>query len=232
MPLTAIAEARGETALVTGAGRRLGRELALTAARAGYDVLIHHHHSAADAQAVADEVRIIGRRADTAAADLTHAPALDRLVAAASALGPLTLLVNSASLFQDDSVGAITAAQFDAHQATNLRAPILLAQAMAAALPTGTKGLVVNIVDQRVLNPDPSFFSYALSKAGLFWATKTLAQALAPNVRVNAIGPGPTLASIHQAAGEFEAEAAASLLATAVTPQAIGDALLYLIDAR
>ena len=147
-------------------------------------------------------------------------------------LGPLTLLVNSASLFLDDAVGALTPELFDAHQAINLRAPVLLAEALATALPTGKRGLVVNVIDQRVLRPDPSFFSYALSKAGLYWATRTLAQALAPAVRVNGIGPGPTLPSIHQAPGEFEAEAQASLLARPVTPQALAHALRYLIDAE
>jgi NAD(P)-dependent dehydrogenase (short-subunit alcohol dehydrogenase family) len=132
----------------------------------------------------------------------------------------------------DDAVGALDPALFDAHQAINLRAPVLLAEALAAALPTGKRGLVVNVIDQRVLRPDPSFFSYALSKAGLHWATRTLAQALAPTVRVNGIGPGPTLPSIHQAPGEFEAEAQASLLARPVTPQALAQALRYLIDAE
>ena len=223
---------RGETALVTGAGRRIGRVLALETARAGYDVLIHHHQSAGDAEAVAREVRALGGRAATAAADLADAGALPGLIQAGAALGPLTLLVNCASLFLDDAVGTLEPALFDAHQAVNLRAPVLLAQAFAAALPADRRGLVVNLIDQRVLKPDPSFFSYALSKAGLYWATTTLAQALAPAVRVNAIGPGPTLASIHQAPGEFEAEAAASLLGRPVEPQALAQALRYLIDAQ
>jgi NAD(P)-dependent dehydrogenase (short-subunit alcohol dehydrogenase family) len=229
MVLTA---ARNETALVTGAGRRIGRVLALEAAKAGFDVLIHHHQSADEAEDVAEEVRGLGRHAVTAAADLADAAALAGLTRAAISLGPLTLLVNSASLFMDDAVGALDPALFDAHQAINLRAPVLLAEALAAALPRGKRGLVINMIDQRVLRPDPTFFSYALSKASLYWATKTLAQALAPSVRVNGIGPGPTLPSIHQAPGEFEAEAQASLLARPVTPQALAQALRYLIDAE
>jgi NAD(P)-dependent dehydrogenase (short-subunit alcohol dehydrogenase family) len=229
MVLTA---ARNETALVTGAGRRIGRVLALEAAKAGFDVLIHHHQSADEAEGVAEEVRGLGRHAVTAAADLADAAALAGLTRAAISLGPLTLLVNSASLFMDDAVGALDPALFDAHQAINLRAPVLLAEALAAALPRGKRGLVINMIDQRVLRPDPTFFSYALSKASLYWATKTLAQALAPSVRVNGIGPGPTLPSIHQAPGEFEAEAQASLLARPVTPQALAQALRYLIDAE
>jgi NAD(P)-dependent dehydrogenase (short-subunit alcohol dehydrogenase family) len=223
--------ARG-AALVTGAGKRIGRVLALRAARVGFDVAVHHHHSDDDAQAVAAEIRALGRQAQAFAADLSDTAALPSLIgSAAGALGPLTLLVNCASLFEPDHVGAIDPARYDAHQAVNLRAPVLLAQAFAAALPGDSKGLIVNIVDQRVLNPDPEFFSYALSKSGLFYATRTLAQGLAPRIRVNAIGPGPTLASIHQTPKDFEREAAGALLGHAVSPDEIADALAYLIDA-
>ena len=157
----------------------------------------------------------------------------ERLIGeAAAALGPLTLLVNNASTFEDDRVGGITEASWDTHFAANLRAPVLLAQAFAAALPAGEKGLVVNIIDQRVWRPNPQFFSYSASKAGLWWATQTLAQALAPHIRVNAIGPGPTLGSVHQAPGEFEAEATATPLGHRVDPAEIAAALRYLIDAR
>lgn len=228
----ALTAARNEAALVTGAGRRIGRVLALEAAQAGYDVVVHHRGGADEAEAVAEEVRALGRHAVTAAADLADPAALRDLVRSAVSLGPFTLLVNSASLFLDDAVGALDPAQFDAHQAVNLRAPILLAEGLAGALPSGKRGLVVNLIDQRVLKPDPTFFSYALSKSGLYWATRTLAQALAPAVRVNGIGPGPTLPSIHQAPGEFEAEAQAALLGQPVTPEALGQALRYLIDAQ
>lgn len=219
-------------AVVTGAGRRIGRVLALTAARLGFDVAVHHRDSQADALAVADEIRTLGRRAETFCADLANTDQLAGLIpAVAGKLGPATLLVNSASLFLEDSLGAITQAQYDAHQAVNLRAPVLLAQAFANQLPTGRAGLIVNIIDQRVLNPDPQFFSYALSKAGLWWATRTLAQALAPQVRVNAIGPGPTLRSIHQTPEAFAEEARRALLERPVAPEEIGAALAYLIDA-
>jgi NAD(P)-dependent dehydrogenase (short-subunit alcohol dehydrogenase family) len=228
MPLI---EDRG-VALVTGAGRRIGRALALTAARAGYDVAVHYRSSADAAHGVAREIEALGRRAVAVAADLADTAALGPLAAGAEALGPLTLLVNSASLFLEDRVGQIDPACYDAHQAVNLRAPVLLAQAMARALPDGADGLVVNIVDQRVLKPDPQFFSYALSKAGMHWATRTLAQALAPRIRVNGIGPGPTLRSIHQTEAEFDQEARASLLGRAVPVEEIAAALAYLIDAR
>jgi NAD(P)-dependent dehydrogenase (short-subunit alcohol dehydrogenase family) len=229
MPLTAD---RG-AALITGAGRRIGRVLALRAASAGFDVAIHHHHSQADATGVADEVRALGRSALVISADLAEADRLSGLIDQARAgLGALTLLVNCASLFQDDSLHSLTADSFDAHLTVNLRAPVLLSQAFGAALPDGREGLIVNIIDQRVLKPDPGFFSYGLSKAGLLYATRTLAQALAPRIRVNAIGPGPTLASIHQTPEDFAAEAAGVLLERPVAPEEIADALAYLIDAR
>jgi NAD(P)-dependent dehydrogenase (short-subunit alcohol dehydrogenase family) len=223
--------ARG-AALVTGAGRRIGQALALEAARAGYDVAVHHRASADEAEGTAQAVRALGRRAVLVQADLSDEAATRGLIdQAARQIGPVTLLVNSASAFEDDRVGGLSRATWDLHLETNLRAPIVLAEAFAAALPEGAPGLVVNIVDQRVLRPNPQFFSYSLAKAGLWWATRTLAQALAPRIRVNAIGPGPTLPSTHQAPGEFEAEAAGTPLQRAATPEEVAAALRYLIDA-
>lgn len=219
-------------ALVTGAGRRIGQALALEAARAGYDVAVHHRASADEAEETARAVRALGRRATLVRADLSDEDETRGLIGAAAEIGPVTLLVNSASAFEDDRVGGLSRRTWDLHLETNLRAPIVLAEAFAAALPADREGLVVNIVDQRVKRPNPQFFSYTLSKAGLWWATQTLAQGLAPRVRVNAIGPGPTLPSVHQAPGEFEAEAAAIPLQRRVTPDDLAAALRYLIDAR
>jgi NAD(P)-dependent dehydrogenase (short-subunit alcohol dehydrogenase family) len=224
-------ETRG-AALVTGAGRRLGRALALEAARAGFDVAVHYRTAKADAQAVADEIVALGRRAVVLDAELTDEDQAAALIGrAAQALGPVTLLVNSASTFEDDRLATATRRSWDAHLDANLRAPVVLAQAFAAALPGEMTGQIVNIVDQRVLRPNPQFFSYSLSKAGLWWVTQTLAQDLAPRIRVNAVGPGPTLASVHQAPGEFEREAAGTPLERAVSPDDIAGALRYLIDA-
>jgi NAD(P)-dependent dehydrogenase (short-subunit alcohol dehydrogenase family) len=220
-------------ALITGAARRIGAALALAAARAGYDVAVHHHTSPEAAEETAAAFRALGRKAHVLACDLTGPGMAEGLVAeAVGALGPLTLLVNNASLFEDDRVGSITEDSWDGHFAANVRAPVLLAQAFAAALPAGLEGLVVNITDQRVWRPNPQYFSYSASKAGLWWATQTLAQALAPRIRVNAIGPGPTIGSVHQAPGEFEAEAAATPLGRRVDPAEVAAALTYLIDAR
>lgn len=219
-------------ALVTGAGRRIGRALALEAARAGYDVAIHCRASTDEAEETVADARALGRRAALVRADLANEAETGGLIAQASkALGPVTLLVNSASAFEDDRVGNLSRRTWDLHLETNLRAPLVLAEAFAAALPADRAGLVVNIIDQRVWRPNPQFFSYSLSKAGLWWATQTLAQALAPRIRVNAIGPGPVLPSVHQAPGEFEAEAAGVLLQRRATPDEIAAALRYLIDA-
>jgi NAD(P)-dependent dehydrogenase (short-subunit alcohol dehydrogenase family) len=218
-------------ALVTAAARRIGRALAVEAARAGFDVAVHHRASADDAEETAALVRAEGRQALVLAGDLL-APDAGRLVARAEALGPVTLLVNNASLFLDDRFDTTTGTDLDAHMATNARAPIMLAQAFTAALQADRAGLIVNIIDQRVWRPNPQYFSYSLSKAALWYATQTMAQALAPRIRVNAIGPGPTFGSIHQPPGVFEAEAAGTPLGRQVTGQDIAAALRYLIDAR
>jgi NAD(P)-dependent dehydrogenase (short-subunit alcohol dehydrogenase family) len=216
-------------ALVTGAARRIGRELALSAARAGYDVVVHHRSSAEDASQTARLIEALGREALSVAADLDDAGACRRLITETP--GAVTLLVNCASQFEDDRIESLTAASWDAAIAANLRAPILLAQAFAAALPADRAGLIVNIVDQRVLRPTPQFFSYAVSKAALWAATPMMAQGLAPRIRVNAIAPGPTLPSIHQSPEAFGAETSAVILGHGATPAEIGQALAYLIDA-
>lgn len=218
-------------AVITGAARRIGRVLAVQAARSGYDVAVHHRDSAKDAEETAALVRAEGRKACVLAGDLAARDAGDLVGRTEAALGPVTLLVNNASLFIDDRLQTFDADTLDAHMAINLRAPALLAQAMAARLPVGRTGCVVNILDQRVWRPNPQFFGYSLSKAALWHATQTMAQALAPRIRVNAIGPGPTLGSVHQAPGEFEQEAAGTPLGHSVSPDEIAAALRYLIDA-
>jgi NAD(P)-dependent dehydrogenase (short-subunit alcohol dehydrogenase family) len=225
-----VTTSRG-VALITGAPRRIGRVLALAAAEAGYDVAVHARALDEDARSLADAVDSLGRHSVLMQADLAdpHAPT-DLIAWAQDALGPLTLLVNNASLFEDDRIDSLTAESWSAHMNTNLRTPIFLAQAFAAQAPAGS--LIVNILDQRVLRPTPQFFSYALSKAALWEATRMMAQGLAPRVRVNGIGPGPTLPSIHQSAAEFAAEAANIPLQRRATPDEIAQALRYLIDAR
>jgi len=217
-------------ALVTGAARRIGRELAMTAARAGYDLVVHHRSAEREAAETVALIEAEGRHAVAAMADLADAEACKRLIGGAPR--PLRLLVNCASLFEDDRIETLTAESWDAAQAANLRAPVLLAQAFAEALPAELTGLIVNIVDQRVLRPTPQFFSYAVSKAALWAATPMMAQGLAPRIRVNAIAPGPTLPSIHQSQADFDAETGAVILGHGSSPADIGQALAYLIDAR
>ena len=219
-------------ALVTGGARRIGRVLAATAAAAGYDVAIHVRSIDDEAEAAAGEVRRHGRKAAILTCDLRQEPAAVALVGnAESELGPVTLLVNCASVFEQDAFADMNRASWDLHMETNLRAPLVLAQVFARRLPEGREGLIVNLLDQRVLRPGPEFFSYSLSKSALWDATRMMAQALAPRIRVNAIGPGPTLPSIHQDQAAFDAEAAATLLGRPVPPEQMGAALRYLIEA-
>lgn len=219
-------------ALVTGGARRLGRVLAQAAADAGFDVAIHVRAVDDDAEATAAEVRARGRKAAVLACDLRQEAATVALVGEAETeLGPVTLLVNSASVFEEDAFTDMNRASWDLHMETNLRAPLVLAQAFARRLPADREGLIVNILDQRVWRTTDEFFSYSLSKAALWEATRMLAKALAPRVRVNGIGPGPTLPSIHQDQAAFDAEAASTLLRRPVAPAEVGAALRYLIDA-
>lgn len=219
-------------ALITGGARRIGRALVSAAAQAGFDVAIHVRTVDDHAEAAAAEVRGHGRKATLLSCDLRQEASTVALVSAAETeLGPVTLLVNSASVFEHDAFSGMNRASWDAHMETNLRAPLVLAQAFARRLPADRTGLIVNLLDQRVWRPTPDFFSYSLSKSALWDATRMLAQALAPHIRVNAIGPGPTLASIHQDQAAFDAEAASTLLQKAASPAEIAHALRYLIDA-
>lgn len=226
-----MTDIRPGAALVTGGARRIGRAIVLALAARGHDVAIHQRDSDGDAEALADEVRALGRRAAVVSADLTDEDQVRALIpAAVTALGPISVLINNASVFEDDRVGDLSRATWDLHLDTNLRAPVVLAEAFAAQAPDGS--CIVNLLDQRVLKPDPRFFSYALSRNGLWWATRTLAQALAPGIRVNGVGPGPTLASIHQSEAEFAAEQAAMPLGHGPSPEDIAEAVAWLVDAR
>jgi NAD(P)-dependent dehydrogenase (short-subunit alcohol dehydrogenase family) len=225
-----VSPSRG-VALVTGAGRRIGRVLALALAEAGFDIVAHHHRSHADAETLCEAVRQMGRGALALEADLAQDDQAMGLIGRAHGLGPVTVLVNNAALFEDDRIETLTLDLWRRQMAVNLQAPILLSQAFAAALPPPMTGVILNLLDQRVLRPNPQFFSYGLSKAALWSATRTLAQALAPRIRVNGIGPGPTLPSIHQGPADFAAEADATPLHKAVNPREIVAAALYLIDA-
>ena len=218
-------------ALITGGGRRIGAAIARTLAGAGFSVVLHANRSRGEAEALAGEIEAAGGLAHVVLADLADAEALAGLVQAAAAFAPLTLLVNNASVFDEDEIGSLTRAQFDATMAVNLTAPLFLAQAFAAQATAGADASIVNIVDQRVLRPTPKFFSYTLSKSALDLATTTLAQALAP-LRVNAVAPGPVLPSPRQTPAQFAAQAASVPLGRGPAPQDIADTVLYLAGAR
>jgi NAD(P)-dependent dehydrogenase (short-subunit alcohol dehydrogenase family) len=219
-------------ALVTGAGRRIGKAIALDLARDGWHVGVHYASSRAEAEMVVERIRAAGGRAAALSADLAEAAAAEALVPqCAAVLGAPILLVNSAALFLDDRIETLDPAQWDRQHAVNLRAPMLLAKTFAQHLPPDRQGVIVNIVDQRVWRLTPDYFSYTIAKAGLYAATQTLAQALAPRIRVNAIGPGPVLANIHQTPAAFEREVASTPLARATPPEEIAAAVRFILDA-
>jgi NAD(P)-dependent dehydrogenase (short-subunit alcohol dehydrogenase family) len=220
------------TALVTGAARRIGRAIALELGARGWAVAVHHRNTQEEAQRVVSQIEAGGGKACAIAADLADKVALRDLVPrCAQALGaPVSCLVNNASLFEEDAIESLNPALWEAHQSVNVTAPIFLCQAFAAALPAGAGGNIINIVDQRVWRPVPLFFSYSVSKAALWAATGMLAQALAPRIRVNAIGPGPVLRSIHQTEEQFARQAAATPLERGTSPEEIARAVTFILD--
>ncbi|HEY1613913.1 MAG TPA: SDR family oxidoreductase [Rhizomicrobium sp.] len=220
------------TALVTGAAKRLGRAIALDLARHGFDIALHFNSSDDDARETAEAIRATGQRVALLKADLGREEDVAGLVARATAeIGQLSALVNSASIFENDDWSTATRESWDRHLNINLRAPFVLAQAFAHTLPDYAKGAIVNIVDQRVLKPTPQFLSYSLSKAGLHWLTTTLAQALAPRIRVNAVAPGPTMINARQTEAQFRRQREATVLGTGADPQDVCDAVHYLLTA-
>jgi NAD(P)-dependent dehydrogenase (short-subunit alcohol dehydrogenase family) len=230
-------------ALVTGAGARLGRAMAIYLARRGHDVAVHYATSATGAEETANAIRAAGRQAVTLQADLLREEEVETLLPrAATALGgPITVLVNNASIFEYDNLRTATRQSWDRHIESNLRAPFVLTQALAAQVPAAltdadgepvAQGLVVNMIDQRVLKLTPEFTSYTIAKMGLWALTRTAAQGLAPHVRVNAIGPGPTLKGARQTPAHFAAQRAATILERGADPDDICAALGYFLDAK
>ena len=227
-----MTETLNATALITGAGQRIGRAIALDLAAHGWAVAIHYRHSRTGAEAVVDEIRATGGKAAAVHADLELEDDTTRLVAAAaSALGPIGLLVNNASVFEQDDFATASRESWDLHMGVNLRAPFVLSQHFVAALPPEAEGNIINIVDERVWRLTPRFMSYTLSKAGLWTLTQTMAQALAPRVRVNAIGPGPVLPSNRQSTESFAAQARALPLERNTDLHEICAAIRFILDA-
>lgn len=228
--------ATGGVALVTGAGKRIGRHIALDLAAHGWRVGVHYHGSAEAAEEV---VALIGERGGAAAAFRADLDAENEVRAllplANAALGPVTLLVNNASIFEPDSLASLDdpvvgMLKYHQHLQVNLTAPLLLTRALVMQLPQGQEGNVINILDQKVWRLTPYFFSYTLSKAALWTATQTLAQALAPRVRVNAIGPGPILPNARQSEAESADQCARLPLQRCAEPQQIANAIRFLLE--
>ena len=219
--------------LITGAGTRIGAALAEGLAADDWAVCIHYNRSKNKALEVRSQIKTAGGHAEILQGNLNVPSDRDALIARAStAVGqPLTALINNASTFSPDTAETFTDATLNHHMDTNLRAPLRLAQRLAEQLPEGVVGNVINVIDNRVLRPAPDYFTYSLSKASLFWATKTMAQALAPKIRVNGIGPGPTLKNRHQTDAEFTLELGATLTGKGSPPETILGAARYLLSA-
>lgn len=221
---------QGGIALVTGGARRIGAAIVEALAAAGYSVVIHANRSVAEAEALAAAIAARGGRAAVVRADLAEPAEVDGLIAvAAGAFGPLTLLVNNASEFVEDHIGSLTREVWNRQFRVNLQTPSFLAQDFAAQAPDGSA--IVNIADQRVFKPTPQFYSYGLTKAALVAATETMAQALAPRIRVNAVAPGPAVANIRQRPEDFARQQAATLTGAGSPPAAVAEAVLYLARA-
>lgn len=229
-------------ALVTGAGKRLGRAMALCLAERGFDVAVHYATSKTEADETVEEIRGLGVQSAAIQADLLDEAATQSLVSAAQKMlgGPLTVLINNASIFEYDNIKTATLDSWDRHLKSNLRAPFVLTQHMAAACPDAlvdengekrAQGLVINMVDQRVRKLTPEFMSYTIAKMGLWAFTQTAAQALAPKVRVNAIGPGPTLIGARQSEEHFSKQRQATILKRGGNPEDVSAALGYFLDA-
>lgn len=219
------------TALVTGGARRLGRAIGLALAGAGFSVGVHCRTSDAEAASLVTEIEALGGAATVLQADLADEAATAALVGrAAAALGPVGVLVNNASAFERDEWDDATRASWDQHLEPNLRAPFVLMQAMARALPSGSHGAVINMLDQRVWSLTPHFVSYTVSKAALWALTQQMALALAPRIRVNAIGPGPALPSARQTAEQFARQAGSVPLRHGTSPEEVGRAVLALLS--
>lgn len=219
-------------ALITGAAKRIGRILALELAREGWNIGVHYNQSKGDAEALIRDIEELGTKAAPLQGDLSVTEDIFAInQQCIKALGTPTLLINNASLFENDRIENLSEESWNDHIDINLKAPVLLSQMFAQQLPEGVPGNIINIIDQKVQNLTPYFFSYTVSKAGLWTATQTMAQALAPAVRVNAVSPGPVLQSIHQTPEQFEKQYTSTPLKRGTSPEEIANAVRFILYA-
>ncbi len=217
-------------ALVTGGAQRVGRAIALALAEAGFDIALHFRSSRAEAERTGEAIRAAGRRVALLQANFAIEAEAENLIdTARTALGPVGVLVNNASMFERDEWNTTTRELWDAHMEPNLRAPFVLAQRFALLLPPEAEGVVVNMLDQRVWSVTPHFISYTVSKFALWGLTQALALALAPRIRVNGIGPGPALPNSRQSMAQFETQCASTPLRRGTSPDEIARAVIAMI---
>ena len=222
-----------KTALITGAAKRVGREIALELGRHGWSIAVHYNTSEGDAEDTVAALHDLHVHAMAFDADLTNEDHVQTLIERANeGVGPLTALVNNASVFENDNINTVSRTSWDKHMEANLRAPLVLSQQFAQQLPADAEGVIINLLDQRIYKPTPQFLSYGVSRAGLHWLTTVLAQALAPRIRVNAVAPGPTLKNPRQSEAHFKRQQESTVLGHGATPEDVAAAVHFLMEAR
>ena len=219
-------------AIVTGGSKRIGKSIVKKLSFLGWKVIIHYNSNKNDALSLQKEIQKKGGAASIIKANLNSSKATEELISKSEKkFGKLTLLVNNASIFENDSVHSLTIDTWDIHNNVNTKAPLLLSQSFAKPLPKKEPGVIINIIDQRVFSPRPDFISYSSSKNSLFWLTKVLAQALSPKIRVCAIGPGPTLKGARQTDNDFKNQSQSVPLGNGSSPEDISQAIEFILNA-
>ena len=219
-------------AIVTGGSKRIGKSIVKKLSFLGWKVIIHYNSNKNDALSLQKEIQKNGGAASIIKANLNSSKATEELISKSEKkFGKLTLLVNNASIFENDSVHSLTIDTWDIHNNVNTKAPLLLSQSFAKLLPKKEPGVIINIIDQRVFSPRPDFISYSSSKNSLFWLTKVLAQALSPKIRVCAIGPGPTLKGARQTDNDFKNQSQSVPLGNGSSPEDISQAIEFILNA-
>ena len=219
--------------LITGGSVRIGKEIALAISNSSNNIIIHYHQSFNQASALKKSVEKLGSQCAVIKCDLSKKRSTEGLIKRAGKFfGPINFLINNASVFENDNINNFKVDSWNKHMNVNLYAPLKFSRDLKKLLPTKSKGHIINILDQNVLKPDISFLSYSLSKAALYSATKVLAKSFAPNIRVNAIGPGPTIKNVHQSSKNFEKSIKKTLLKVGSPPKEIARTVKFLLESN